>query len=274
MLVPRFPGVYSAANPHLDLHGHRTAALLRIDDAILGFGDACGAHGLGGGGGAVWRVVVPTNGGRRSPPGFRVHTSTTLAPRDVILLRGLPVTSVSRSLVDACDHVPAAIMANLVARAEQAGVLHLAALRDVAARVRMRPTRGHSVLVRVMTEHLQLGAQLTRSEVEVALREIAARAGLPPPLMNRMIAGEELDAYWPDLRLGIEIDSFTWHGDRASFVGDRAKLRRLFLAGVIVLPYAAADIAYRQAIVAAELRDLRARAAEIRNGASDRRRVA
>ena len=87
------------------------------------------------------------------------------------------------------------------------------------------------------------------------------RANLPTPQLNRMVGGDEVDALWPELSLGIEIDSWTHHRDRRSFVADRAKLRRLHLAGLTVLPFTAADVVDRPALVAQELAALHVRAA-------------
>ena len=52
-----------------------------------------------------WHVVVPAGPGpRRSPPTITVHRSRMLSPEDVRTVRGIPVTSVARTLADlACD---------------------------------------------------------------------------------------------------------------------------------------------------------------------------
>lgn len=154
-------------------------------------------------------------------------------------------------------------MANLLACAERAGILHVAAIREVLERVQRRPSRGLSTLVEALDEHVRIGAQLSRSEVEAALRDIAVRAGLPAPQLNRVVFGEEVDALWPDAGIGIEIDSWQFHRDRRAFVADRAKLRRLYLRGFVVLPYAAADITCRPQLVAAELAAARSRSAAL-----------
>ena len=110
------------------------------------------------------------------------------------------------------------------------------------------------MLTAALSEHVRIGAQLSRSEVESALHSIAVRAGLPAPMLNRVIAGDEVDALWPAARLGVEIDSWAFHRGRRAFVADRAKLRRLSLHGFLVLPYAAADVVHRPGLVASELR--------------------
>lgn len=268
LLVARFHGVYALGDLHLTLDGHRTAAVLAVRGGRLSHGDCCALHGVGGGGGAFWDLTVPGHGGRRRRGRLRVHATTTFRPRDLAVVGGLPCTSLPRAIADAAQVLDRRRMANVLAETERRGLLHLAALREVMERVKHRPTRAHALLVHVLTEHLRHGAQLTRSEVEEALREIAERAGLPAPLMNRVIGGAELDAWWPDVGLGIEVDSWEFHDHRRAFVADRAKLRHLFLRGVLVLPYAAADLVHRPDLVAAELAALRRQAATMRRTAA------
>ncbi len=258
-LVVRFRGVYAPGHLHLGVHGHRTAAVLAVPGCVLTHGSATALRGIGGES-TSWHVTLPGSSGRRRVQQIVVHTSTTLAARDICVVQGLPTTSVARSIVDAASHLRQRQIANLLARAERASLLHVGDVQDVMDRVRARPTPGHARLAAALDEHLQLGAQLSRSDIEGALRDIAARAGLPAPRLNQIVGGDEVDALWPDLRLGIEIDSWQFHHDRRSFVADRAKLRRLYLQGLTVLPFAASDLVYRPAAVAAEIRAILARA--------------
>ena len=50
-----------------------------------------------------------------------------------------------------------------------------------------------------------------------------------------MVEGYEIDAYWPDARLVVELQGHTWHSDRDAFEADHAKLGRLRVAGYNVL---------------------------------------
>ena len=251
-LVPRFRGVYAPGHVHLSPHGHRTAAVLAVPGAILAAGSATELHGIGGGG-ATWRVVVPGRGGRRLTQGINVSSSTTLVPHDVTVVGGLPVTSVARSIVDAAEHLHPKQLANVLARAERAALLDVGAIEEVRRRTRHRPGLGDARLGDALAEYAHLGAQLSRSDVEAALHQIATSAGLPPPLLNRNVAGDEVDAIWPAHNVAIEIDSWEFHRDRRSFVADRAKQRRLTLQGWTVLAFAGADIVHRPALVAAQI---------------------
>ena len=220
-LVATFPGVYAPGHLHLDRHGHRTAAALSVRGSSVTHGSATDLHGVGGGG-ARWHVTVEQNGGRRPTRRIVIHTSTTLLSQDIAVVSGLPTTTLARAIVDAANHLPERQMANVLARAERASLLDIAAIGEVMTRVRNRPTAAHAVLTAAVGEHIRLGAQLSRSDVEGALRDIAVAAGIPPPRLNRMVGGDEVDALWPTFRLGIEIDSWEFHRDRRSFVADRA----------------------------------------------------
>ncbi len=62
---------------------------------------------------------------------------------------------------------------------------------------------------------------LTRSRYERLLRRLIVKAELPQPHYNAPVLGKELDLYWPEAKLGIEVDAYSTHGDTASFEDDR-----------------------------------------------------
>ena len=53
------------------------------------------------------------------------------------------------------------------------------------------------------------------------LRRLVTQAELPQPTYNVVVLGKELDLYWPEARLGIEVDAYGTHGGRAAFEDDR-----------------------------------------------------
>jgi very-short-patch-repair endonuclease len=50
-----------------------------------------------------------------------------------------------------------------------------------------------------------------------------------------MVAGFEVDAWWPGSRLAVELDSYEYHGTRAAFERDRERDAVLQLEGYRVL---------------------------------------
>lgn len=63
---------------------------------------------------------------------------------------------------------------------------------------------------------------LTRSKYERMLRELVRKAELHHGAeFNVTVHGKELDVYWPEAGLGIEVDAYSTHGDTVSFEDDR-----------------------------------------------------
>jgi very-short-patch-repair endonuclease len=52
--------------------------------------------------------------------------------------------------------------------------------------------------------------------------------------MNYVVAGYELDCWWEEARLAVELDTFGTHGSRLSFEEDRKRQRVLGLLGITV----------------------------------------
>ena len=105
-----------------------------------------------------------------------------------------------------------------------------------------------------LAEHVRRGAQLTRSELEDALRQLVRLHDLPEPVLNAYVEGEEVDAHWPAARVVVEADGWEAHRDRATFARDRAKSNRLTLLGYRVLRFTHDAITHRPETVAAQIR--------------------
>jgi very-short-patch-repair endonuclease len=52
--------------------------------------------------------------------------------------------------------------------------------------------------------------------------------------MNYVVAGYELDCWWEEARLAVELDTIGTHGSRLSFEEDRKRQRKLGLLGITV----------------------------------------
>jgi very-short-patch-repair endonuclease len=76
---------------------------------------------------------------------------------------------------------------------------------------------------------------VTRSELERSFLALCRDAGLPSPAVHVWIAGQEVDALWPDQRLVVELDGRTYHQTRAAFERDRLSDETVQLAGYRVL---------------------------------------
>lgn len=89
-------------------------------------------------------VIVPGSGGdprtSRPTPGVIVHHTPPLHPDDLDVVDGIPVTSVSRTLIDCAEVMSRDELRDLFATARRIGRLDPDALRASRARVEWRPS--------------------------------------------------------------------------------------------------------------------------------------
>jgi hypothetical protein len=257
-LIVLWPGVYALGHAALSGPGtHMSAVLAAGEHTALSLRHAGATHGLRPTS-AAW-IDVTRAGGPRTVAGVRVHLTRRWHPDDVVIVDGVPVTAVCRTIVDLSDVVTDQGLDSILARAE-AAQLDVSGLDAAVARVRGRRGPGPARLRAARERIAAYGAVLTRSEGEVRLRELLTQAGLPDPVMNLPIGGDELDAGWPALRAGIELDSWEFHNGRVRFVRDRAKLRRMTLAGWTILRFSGHDLVHRPGLVLRETGQLLSRA--------------
>jgi very-short-patch-repair endonuclease len=79
------------------------------------------------------------------------------------------------------------------------------------------------------------GGDFSRQAAEKALRALIRDAGLPKPRQNVGVHGHELDFFWPELRLNVEMDGYRWHSTRARLNRDRRRDAELTARGIKVL---------------------------------------
>ncbi len=246
VLFRRHLGVYSLAPGRLSREAEFLAAVLAGGDgAAL---DRLASAELW----KVWRyqapvsIVVPS---RRTIRGIEVHECRNLDPRDVTVHRGIPVTTVERTLVDLTDTLIAEELTNII---------HEAAFRRrfsiPATRAAMARANGRHKLARLdaAIDLWLAGSAGLKSRLERAFLQLVVDAGLTKPIPNIHIAGAEADAWWPDLRLVVEVDGPN-HARRPTIVADRSRDRLLAEADVTVLRFTEFEIERRAGDVIAAL---------------------
>jgi hypothetical protein len=140
-----------------------------------------------------------------------VFRSSTLEG-DCTELRGIPITSVFRTLLDLARGVSDRALARAVREATRLELITLPAIADGLRGARGR--RGSRRLARAITRYADLPLERARSGSEVRAMEILRGAGREMPRLNQRIAGEEADLSWSRERLIIEIDGGPFHLDR------------------------------------------------------------
>jgi predicted transcriptional regulator of viral defense system len=165
---------------------------------------------------------------RRAKRSFVVHTAD-LARVDLARRERIPVTSLSRTILDVAVTSRQRTVRRHLQLAEDLKVFDLREMEDLLAR-----TKGHrgQAKVRAAMELYDERPVFTRSGLEGRFLELVREAGLPEPSMNLFVAGFEIDAWWADQRFGVELDVYETHGSRLSFEEDRERDDALLHAGI------------------------------------------
>lgn len=188
-------------------------------DAVLSRGSAAG----------FWEVAPPPSAEEpvhvsvprriRGPGrGVRVHFAT-FHPNEWTARSGIRVTGVVRTLLDLAAHRPALEVDAVLARAEARG---LVTFDDLEAVLKKHTNRAGNRMLRAALGRLG-EPTLTRSEAERRFRQLLRKAEVPPPRVNAVVHGLEVDFSWPGHRVAVEIDGFEFHGGRPAFERDRER---------------------------------------------------
>lgn len=146
------------------------------------------------------------------------------------------VTTTPRTLLDL-----AAVLAplKLEAAVNEAEFLRLTDPLSLDELLRRHPNAKGSGALRAILAARRVGSTRTRNDFERLLLALVDGAELRRPEMNAMLTvGEvtyEVDALWRHERVVVELDGWQSHGRRARFESDRARDRRLQVAGWRVL---------------------------------------
>lgn len=219
--------------------GRWMAATLTAPGSVLSHVSAAAAWGIVSLPRRLESVTRPGSGGPRRHGGVLAFRSSTLRD-DVTTLREIPITSVSRTLLDLARKVGDRTLARAVREAIRLELTTLPALGDRLGDYRGR--RGSGRLARTVARYAGLPLERARSGAEVRALEILRGAGRPMPRLNVRIAGEEADLSWPSQRRIIEIDGGPFHLD----VGEDARKQSAWEAAGWTVRRIASDDVYER----------------------------
>ena len=209
-------GVFAVGHRKLTREGHRMAAVLAYGpDAVLSHRSAAAHWGIGH---ASYRHDVTTPQSKRSRKTIRAHTAE-LHAEDRTVHDGIPTTSVARTILDLAAKCTKDQLTYLIEEADRKHRLDLAALDRAIAR---RPRAAGVARLKAVLETYR-GPADTRSKLEREFRALIARANLPEPQFNVVIAGLTVDVYWPQWGLVVELDSDAYHNNPRAFETDRIR---------------------------------------------------
>ncbi len=187
---------------------------------------------------SIWKLLpvgdlvdVLSRAQRRSRAGIRAHRTGSLERWEVQTFERIPVTSPVRTIVDLAEtESPADVERALNAARGR----RLFTQRDFRSAVEGATGR-HSFGYLSALMKRETGGDFSRSVAEDLLARYIRAARLPSPRRNFRAHGFELDFYWPELMLNVEVDGVTWHSTRDRVNRDHERDAKLVAAGVQVL---------------------------------------
>ncbi len=215
-LVVRYPGVYALAPARVDPPALAAAAVLACGpEAVLSHFSAAYLWGFV----SRWQPPpeVTLAAGDRRPRGLLTHRCQSLKRRDMRRQLGVPVTSRARTILDLAPRLTAKQRTRLVNDARRDGFLHPDSFNDLLARNRYHPG------AKLLTPFADTSTNPTRSTFEDEFLAFIEKYGLPTPLINVLVNGREVDAYFPEHNLIVELDGWDYHKDHEAFESDRER---------------------------------------------------
>lgn len=253
-LVGLHGGVYAVGQGRVDRRGRWWAGVLAYGGgAMLSHRSAAEFWGLGRQRGSLVEVTAPAGRqGVERRPRLWIHRCRLLHSEDGTEDRGLPVTTVARTLFDYAEVVAFSQLERAWEEAEKRNLLQLAAVERVCergyGRRALKPIRRLLAEARAGTEG--------RSPLEERFQRFLAAYRIPPGSTNVDVLGHEVDVLWPAARLVAELDSWEHHSHRAAFERDRTRDPELLLAGYRTLRVTHRRLDREADRLAAEIRGL------------------
>jgi very-short-patch-repair endonuclease len=222
-LLPEHPGVYRVGHRAPSTEARYMAAVKACGKGAMLSGLAAAyLLGLVRGGPPEPEVIAP---GEKRIEGVRTKRYRKLDPRDRTRWRRIPVTSVARMLVE----VASVLSEYELGRAcHEAGVRHRTTPADIESVLARRPTSpGAAKLRRILSGD----ERITLSALERRFLELLLAQDLPLPVTNRPAGGRRVDCRWPEQKLTVELDSYTYHSSRHAWEADRRRERAAYARG-------------------------------------------
>jgi len=202
-------------------------------------------HGLPGGSLSIVEVTA-RRWGRSHRKGLIVHESTTLGGPDITSVRGIPTTSVERTLLDLGAVRGYLTVQMAFDRAIRDGKTSWTKTNETLQRLARSGRPGVTKLRAAL--RARANTEIPESEQETALLALLAANGLPDPEPQFSVVDASgtllarVDAAYPRHRIAIEYDSDLHHSDPAALARDNDRRNRLIGAGWTVIAARHADV--------------------------------
>lgn len=223
-LFPVFRNVYAVGRPPRTPLERACAAVLACGPtALLSHASAASLWGFQTAWTAPFHVTTAAD---RRPAGVRTHRSVRLTRAERRRQLGIAVTSPARTLLDWAPDLPDQRLSRALNDARLSGLLRIPDLQATLERFPRHP--GAQRLRPLLADP---GRGPTRSEFEDAFIAFCAEYELPKPQVNVIVAGYEVDVFFPEQGLIVELDGYAFHQGRRSFESDRERDANTLQAG-------------------------------------------
>jgi hypothetical protein len=230
--------VYSAS-PHQDEWSRRWAALLSVKstDAALSHWSAAAVHELRNREPPVPHVLVPSSW-RSRVGGTRVHRTRSLLPSDVVVVRGLRVTTVPRTILDLAPYETDDVVLAMIREGEYRRLIPTGAMLRMT---RTHPT--HPGVARIRrVDPATTEAEIGQTPLDRELRELLDT--LPLPTADREVwvrggtgARYRFDRAWHPFKLAAEADGRNAHARSTALESDRFRDNDLAAEGWLTMRF-------------------------------------
>ena len=223
-------GVYLVGQPTFLPGAPELAGVLACgEEAVVSDISACALFGLASG--CDDAVDITVVGCRRTRSGIRIHRVDALEDADRGHLRGIPIVSPARALLDFAAEATGDELERGIA---EAYALRLTTEPEINATIARNPYRSG---VRALRAELNRegGPAWTKREAERRMKLLLRKADLLTPVTQYRVAGYPADFAWPAQKLIVEVDGYQFHGHRLAFERDRRRDQAHVLAGYRVI---------------------------------------
>ncbi|MBA2505530.1 MAG: type IV toxin-antitoxin system AbiEi family antitoxin domain-containing protein, partial [Thermoleophilaceae bacterium] len=233
-LHPQHRGVYRVGHRAPDIRSDYLAAVYAGagGDALYGL---AAAHLMGLVRGPAPPPSVLTTSARRVAGVCRRRVGG-VDSREVWVFDRIRCTTPARTLVDLAASLPED---DLARACHEAGVKYRTKPRHVELVLGRRPNaKGAAKLRRIMSGD----TRVTLSKLERGILALLRKHGRVLPVMNKPAGAHRVDCRWPELKLTVELDSYTFHNSRYSWEQDRKREREARARGDDFRRYGPSDV--------------------------------
>jgi hypothetical protein len=200
---------------------------------------------------------------RTKQNGLVVHETRALDGPDIADLRGIPVTTPERTLLDLGAVCHESVVEMALDKAEHRGLVTEASVRSTLARLGKQGRNGVGKLRRLVDAR-DPGRRAPESEMETMLMQYVRRMGWPEPVPQYEIREcgvfvARVDAAFPEWRIAIEYQSNEHHSGQRASQRDNDRRLRIIAAGWFPVEATLPDVRNGGTRLVAALRSARER---------------